>query len=113
MERVTLWGWIDFEGKDAASIVRDGANFILPTYEERGCIHYVWNADPLKPDRIWVFEEWDSVEALAEHLEGSLYRSMAGYLASAGMTGANVDKYRVVQKQPVYDGSGVPQAAFD
>ncbi|MGE8133783.1 putative quinol monooxygenase [Novosphingobium subterraneum] len=112
MERVTLWGWIDFEGKDAAAIVRGGAQFILPTYEERGCIHYVWNADPLKPDRIWVFEEWDSIEALAEHLEGPLYRAMAGYLAEAGMTGAEVDKYRVVQKQPVYDGSGLPQAAF-
>ena len=49
----------------------------------------------------------------AEHLEGPLYRSMAGYLAEAGMTGAEVDKYRVIQKQPVYDGSGVPQAAFD
>ena len=113
MERVTLWGWIDFGGQDAAAIVRGGAQFILPTYEERGCIHYVWNADPLKPDWIWVFEEWDSVDALAEHLGGPLYRAMAGYLADAGMTGAEVDKYRVVQKQPVYDGSGVPQASFD
>ncbi|MBF9150190.1 putative quinol monooxygenase [Novosphingobium jiangmenense] len=113
MERVTLWGWIDFEGKDAAEIVRGGAQYILPTYEEPGCIHYVWNADPLKPDRIWVYEEWETVGALADHLAGPLYRAMAGYLADAGMTGAEVDKYLAVRKQPVYDGSGLPKASFD
>lgn len=112
MERVTLWGWIDFEGRDATEIVRDGSRHILPTYEERGCIHYVWNADAMKRERIWVYEEWESVGALAEHLAGPLYRAMAGYLAERGMTGAKVDKYLVVRKEPVYDGSGIPQAAF-
>lgn len=112
MERVTLWGWIDFDDKDAADVVRGGAQFILPTYEEHGCIHYVWNADPLKPSRVWVYEEWEDVGALAAHLAGPLYSSMANYLVEAGMTGAEVDKYKVVAKQPVYDGSGMPQAAF-
>ncbi|MDT0507859.1 antibiotic biosynthesis monooxygenase [Novosphingobium sp. MMS21-SN21R] len=113
MDRVTLWGWIDFEGKDAAAIARGGAQFILPTYDEPGCIHYVWNADALNPSRLWVYEEWECIEALADHLAGPLYRDMAGYLADSGMTGAEVDKYRVAAKQPVYDGSGMPRAAFD
>ncbi|SCY38217.1 Quinol monooxygenase YgiN [Novosphingobium aromaticivorans] len=113
MERITLWGWIDFDGKDAAEVVRGGKQFILPTYDEPGCIHYVWNADPLKPSRVWVYEEWESTRALADHLAGPLYRAMADYLGQAGMTGAEVDKYRVVAKQPVYDGSGTPRAEFD
>lgn len=113
MDRVTLWGWIDFEGKDAAEIARGGAQFILPTYDEPGCIHYVWNGDALNPARLWVYEEWESVEALAAHLAGPLYLAMSGYLAESGMTGAEVDKYRVVTKQPVYDGSGTPRADFD
>ncbi|MCY1671551.1 antibiotic biosynthesis monooxygenase [Novosphingobium sp. SL115] len=112
MERVTLWGWIDFAGKDAAAIVRGAEQFIVPTYDEPGCIHYVWTGDPLKPERMWVFEEWESVGALADHLSGPLYTAMSGYLADSGMTGAEVDKYRVVAKQPVYDGSGLPKAEF-
>ena len=113
MERITLWGWIDFEGKDAAAIVRGATHLIAPTYTEQGCIHYVWTADPVQTHRVWVFEEWESVADLQAHLEGPLYRDMAGYLAEAGMTGADVNKYRVDLKQPVYDGSGVPKAAFD
>lgn len=38
---------------------------------------------------------------------------MADYLAASGMTGAEVDKYKVVAKQPVYGGSGLPKAQFD
>lgn len=113
MERVTLWGWIDFEGKDAAEIARGGAPHILPTYDEPGCIHYVWNGDALNPSRLWVYEEWESVAALADHLAGPLYRAMADYLTQSGMTGADVAKYKAVAKQPVYDGSGLPKAQFD
>ena len=109
MERVTLWGWLDFAGKDVSPILKGATDLIAAAYDEPGCIHYVWNADPLKPDRIWVYEEWETVGALADHLAGPLYRAMAGYLADAGMTGAEVDKYLAVRKQPVYDGSGLAQ----
>ncbi|MEO0032343.1 MAG: hypothetical protein RIS94_2101 [Pseudomonadota bacterium] len=112
MERITLFGWIDFEGKDAAALMRGATHMIQPTYDEPGCVHYVWTADPVRTHRVWVFEEWESVQALADHLAGQLYRDMAGYLVESGMTGAEVDKYRVVQKQPVYDGTGTPRADF-
>ncbi|MCW1381818.1 antibiotic biosynthesis monooxygenase [Novosphingobium sp. KCTC 2891] len=113
MDRITLWGWIDFDGKDAAAIVRGATQHIAPTYDEQGCVHYVWTADPVQTHRVWVFEEWETVADLAAHLEGPLYRAMSGYLAEAGMTGAEVNKYAVARKAPVYDGSGVPRAAFD
>lgn len=113
MERITLWGWIDFAGKDAAAIVRGAGVHIAPTYDEQGCVHYVWTADPVQTHRVWVYEEWESVADLAAHLAGPLYRAMADYLADAGMTGADVNKYRIDAKQPVYDGSGMPRAEFD
>lgn len=112
MERVTLFGWLDFEGKDVTAILRGATHLIDPTYGEPGCIHYVWTADPVQEGRMWVFEEWESVQALTDHLAGPLYRQMADYLFASGMTGAEVDKYRVVQKQGVYDGEGAPRADF-
>jgi quinol monooxygenase YgiN len=112
MERVTLWGWLDFEGKDVTAILRGATHLIEPTYQEAGCVHYVWTADPVREGRMWVFEEWETVQSLTDHLVGQLYRDMAAYLVDSGMTGAEVDKYRVDRKEPVYDGSGMPRADF-
>ena len=112
MDRVTLWGWLDFDGKDVTAILRGATHLIEPTYQEAGCVHYVWTADPVRAGRMWVFEEWESVQSLADHLAGPLYREMAAYLADSGMTAADVNKYAVARKQPVYDGSGAPRADF-
>ena len=35
---------------------------------EPGCIHYVFSADPIDAGRIYLFERWESKEALAAHL---------------------------------------------
>lgn len=112
MERVTLWGWLDFAGKDVSPILKGATDLIAAAYDEPGCIHYVWTADPLRPERMWVYEEWENVDALRGHLDGEPYRGMADYLISSGMSGAEVDKYRVDRKEPVYDGSGRPKPDF-
>lgn len=35
---------------------------------ERGCLEYVFAADPLEPSRVVLFERWQSQEALDAHL---------------------------------------------
>ncbi|WP_150254514.1 putative quinol monooxygenase [Nocardiopsis deserti] len=35
---------------------------------EPGCLDYVVSADPVAPDRVNVFERWESEEELAAHL---------------------------------------------
>lgn len=112
MARIILSGYIDFDGKDVMPILRGARDMIAAAYAEKGCIHYVWTADPQIESRMWVYEEWESVDDLKAHLADEAYRSMAAYLAEAGMTGAEVNKYRVDAKEPVYDGSGSPQADF-
>ena len=35
---------------------------------ERGCIDYVFSADPLEPGRVLLFERWEDQGALDEHI---------------------------------------------
>ena len=35
---------------------------------EPGCLHYVFSADPVEAGRVYLFERWESKEALAAHL---------------------------------------------
>lgn len=112
MSSVIVFGQIDFAGKDVSEILRQARPLIEVVYDEPGCVHYVWTADPFRSDRMWVYEEWESVETLAAHLSAQPYFQMRDHLAASGITGATVDKYRIDAKQPIYDGKGVPQAEF-
>ncbi len=112
MSCVIVQGYIDFEGKDVNAILAAAREFIEIVYDEPGCIHYVWTADPFTPGRMWVYEEWESVETLAAHLVADSYYKMSGHLAASGLTGASVHKYRIDAKQPVYDDTGVARAEF-
>lgn len=37
---------------------------------EQGCIEYTFSADPLEPNRVVLFERWESQEDLDLHLAG-------------------------------------------
>ena len=112
MSRVTIAGTIDFAGRDVTPILDAARDLIAAAYAEPGCIHYCWTADVLHPGRIRVFEEWESIETLCAHLAAAAYTDMAAHLAASGMTGADVHKYRIAAKEPVYDPEGRPRGDF-
>lgn len=112
MARVIIAGSLDFEGKDVASILEGARDMIASAYAEPGCIHYCWTADLLHPGRILVYEEWESSDTLCAHLAAEPYQQMSTYLGTSGMTGADVHKYRVDAKEPVYDPEGRPRGDF-
>ncbi len=89
-----------------------GAELMRRTREQRGCLDYVWSADPTDPARIYVFERWASRDDFAAHLAGEFYRQMRDHIGAAGLTEAEALKYRIAQLEPVYDESGVPRADF-
>ena len=112
MSKVIISGFIDFGDRDVTPILQGARELIEMTYDEPGCIHYVWSADVLRPGRVWVYEEWQSVETLAAHLVADSYLRMSGYLAQSGLTGATVNKYLIATDEPVYDATGVARAEF-
>ena len=90
----------------------DTAKLVEETRTQAGCLHYVWCADPTSATRVYVYEKWASVEALAAHLAGPYYQNMLAVLGTSGVTDIEVAKYKVAVEEPVYDPQGRPRADF-
>jgi quinol monooxygenase YgiN len=109
---VVISGEIDMAPGVREATLRDARPLILAALAETGCVHYAWTADPELPDRIHVFEQWDTEADLAAHLVAEPYLKMSGHLGAAGIAGAVTRKYRVDLIEPVYDPAGKPRADF-
>jgi quinol monooxygenase YgiN len=101
---------IDAQKRDAA--LEEAAGLMAETRAQKGCVHYVWSADPTSTTRIYVFENWDATDDLAAHLAGPYYAQMLGLLGKYGVTSAEVSKFKVALEEPVYDPEGRPRADF-
>jgi len=112
MGMILLTGWIDVdpERRDAALLA--GRPHMQATRAWPGCLDYVWSADPLNPARIYVYERWESAEALASHFQGPHYVAMRDAIAAHGIRGVEVFKYEPARQGAVYDPKGVPRADF-
>jgi quinol monooxygenase YgiN len=66
---------------------------------EPGCIHYVFSADPIDPGRVYLFERWESKDALAAHLAG--LQAAGPPAASVPVLSAEVLQYEIGAVGPV------------
>jgi quinol monooxygenase YgiN len=109
---VLVVGTLHFPGGNREQTLADTAALVEKTRTQKGCLHYVWAADPTSGTRVYVFEKWATVEDLAAHLAGPCYRDMLANLGKYGIADVEVSKYRVDLEEPVYDPEGRPRADF-
>lgn len=109
---IVVAGTVDFDPARRDAALAAAVPLLEPTRAQRGCLAYSWSADPAQPGRVHVFEAWADENALASHFAGPLYKGMLGVLGAHGVRGADVAKYRVSAREPVYDASGRPRADF-
>ncbi len=109
---VLVAGKIDILGGDREKALTEATSLIAETRLQSGCVHYVWSADPTSDTRIYVYENWASVEDLAAHLAGPYYSGMLGVLGNYQVENVEVSKFRVDLEEPVYDPEGRPRADF-
>ena len=100
---VAAWRLMELQEKAVA---------VAETRSQQGCVHYVWSADPTSDTRVYVYENWSSVEDLAAHLAGPYYSGMLGLLGNYQVENVEVAKFRVDLEEPVYDPEGRPRADF-
>jgi quinol monooxygenase YgiN len=103
---------IVLEPDRAKRCLLDAQLLIEASRAEAGCIAYDWAIDPAVPDRINVFEEWESEDALAAHFRDTSYAAMRAHLGDSGIVSAQSRKYRCDAVETVYDASGTPQPYF-
>ena len=109
---IIIAGTVDVDPARRDAALDAGCPHMQATRAQKGCIDYVWSADLLVPGRIYVYERWESQEALAEHFAGPHYVAMRDTIAAHGLRGADVSKYRMEIFEPVYDPQGRPRADF-
>ncbi|MEO2168084.1 MAG: putative quinol monooxygenase, partial [bacterium] len=60
---IIITGFIDFPPEDRHDVLEACSELQLATREQRGCLDYVWSADPAVPGRVYVFERWEDEAA--------------------------------------------------
>ena len=109
---ILIAGTVDVDPAKRDAALEAGKPHMEATRAWKGCLDYVWSADPLVPGRIYVFERWDAEENLASHFQGPHYLAMRETIAAHGIRGVDVSKYRNDLCEPVYDPTGTPRADF-
>jgi quinol monooxygenase YgiN len=66
---------------------------------EPGCVVYAMTADPIQPERVLLFERWESKEALLAHLEGM--RSAPQPASTVEIRSAEILQYEISRTGPL------------
>ena len=82
--RVIVAGVLEFPPETMHESLLAARAHIEGAYTEQGCVHYAWTEDPLNPGRVYVFEEWDTIEDLDAHLNDHWYTDMGAHDHSDG-----------------------------
>ena len=109
---VLIAGTIEIAADRRANALSESASLVAETRSQPGCVHYVWSADPTSATRVYVYENWASVEHLAAHLAGPYYQKMLGLLGGYNISNIQISKFKVALEEPVYDPQGKPRADF-
>jgi quinol monooxygenase YgiN len=62
-------GYIEVEPSQRDAFLAQLLDNVKTSQAEDGCIEYVMSADPINPDRVRVFEVWESTEHHRVHME--------------------------------------------
>ena len=61
-------GTFEVAPEDREAFLRSREDAMRTSRAEAGCLDYVFAADPLEPGRVVLVEQWESEEALADHI---------------------------------------------
>ena len=62
---------------------------------EAGCHSYRFYVDPIDRNTFFVFEQWDSTEALMQHFQSPHFRAFGAYLQSILTSAMEIKRYEV------------------
>ncbi len=111
---IIIAGSISIPADRRAECLAASAPFQLATRtDEPGCTAYSFSADPCADDRILVFEQWDDAASLEAHFLHPNFDGTRAMFGEHGITGADVQKYRIDASGPVHGAGRVPTAEFD
>ncbi len=81
--------------------VRAARTMAEATVKELGCISYRFSADLADPAKLFIFEEWESDEALARHFQTEHMREFREKLPGIVAGASVVKRYVVTSVSPM------------
>jgi len=109
---IVIAGTIEIDPARREEALANAQPYIDGALTQPGCEAYTWAADLNSPGRVEVFERWTSEADLRAHFDGPHYKAMLVHMGSHGLKSADVSKYRVDLREPVYDPANKPRADF-
>lgn len=97
---IVVAGRVKVKPEAREEAVRAAVAMSRATEREAGCLSYRFYSDVEDPDTFFVFEEWESAEALAAHFETShmkVFREVLPRLVAGGM---EIKQYEVSSAGP-------------
>lgn len=85
---IVVAGTVTVKGEHRAEAVREALRVAAATRLEAGCLSYRFFSDLEAPNTFFVFEEWESADALARHFETAhmqVFRRQLPKLLAGGM----------------------------
>jgi quinol monooxygenase YgiN len=99
---IIVAGTITFDASKA-QILTDGFEAIhLATLEEHGCQAYDYWLSRKEPGVVFMFEKWDSEEALAAHVKSPNMAAMGALMGQLGISAVDVKKYSGATEGPLF-----------
>ena len=72
---------------------------------ERGCTSYVISQSPENTQRLHLFEEWDSEEALSAHFATDSFAAFAAALPGLLVAPPVMLRYEIADRRPLFAGA--------
>lgn len=94
---IIVSGTISFDPSKADRFHELAAPLVSATLAEPGCITYGFWADPADPGTVRAYEEWESGEAIAEHMGTDHMAAFLGAMGEVGVTGAQLMQHEVAE----------------
>ena len=98
---IVVSGVFEVDPSDRQAAVAAAVRMATETRKEEGCQSYAFYADFEDPDRIRVFEEWESGEALERHFRTPHMTEFRAALGKIKIKRGQVFRYEVAAKAPL------------
>jgi len=86
---------IVLEPTSVAPYLKAAESILKPTRLEAGCTHYAFARCIETPTVLWITEEWDSEQALQDHLKSPHITFFLDQIKTMGVLSVEVRKYQV------------------
>jgi quinol monooxygenase YgiN len=97
MSSIIVSNALDFEPGVREGLLDQAIALMEASVKESGCIAYMVVADPLSNTRIRIFEHWETLEALNNHIATDHVQEFIKAIGAAKPTAVNAKSYEATE----------------